>query len=329
MSDSASGPAPTTATTPATTTATTTVTRNGTPTVTTTAAAPPQLAGRAGYDPAFLAPGPLVPVPLPSDGTEVVVLPYTHFSVVLRPDRRLAAATVVGIDGGSLVDLDRGGDAWYLDPRVRPDEQAGAELYARNDLDRGHLVRRRDPVWGAPAEAREANADTFSYTNAAPQHARFNQAMELWLGLEDHVLAYARRYKQRLVVVTGPVFADDDPEYRGVRIPLRFFKVAGYLRPQPDGGELSVLASAAFVLDQTPLVEEVLASAAPDVPELGAFRTFQVPVADVAELTSLDLGPLPAADRLPALVAAAAPGVPADGDVPAWRSVGSPGDLLL
>ena len=295
------------------------------------AAPPPGLSGRAGYDPRFLAPGPLLPVPLPTDGTEVVVLPYTHFSVVLRPDRRLAAATVVGIDGGSLVDLDRGGDAWYLDPRVGPDEQAGAELYARNDLDRGHLVRRRDPVWGSPQEARTANADTFSYANAAPQHARFNQALELWLGLEDHVLAYAQRYGRRLVVVTGPVFTDDDPEYRGVRIPLRFFKVAGYLLPQPGDGEVSVLASAAFVLDQTPLVEEVLASAAPDVPPLGAYRTFQVPVADVAELTSLDLGPLTAADRFPVLVASAAPGTGApDGDdVPAWRSVARAEDLLL
>jgi len=297
----------------------------GTGATATAADPPPQLSGRAGYDPRFLAPGPLLPVPLPTDGTDVVVLPYTHFSVVLRPNRRLAAATVVGIDGGSLVDLDRGGDAWYLDPRVRPDEQAGAELYARNELDRGHLVRRRDPVWGSAPEAQAANADTFSYTNAAPQHARFNQAMELWLGLEDHVLGYAQRWGRRLVVVTGPVFTDDDPEYRGVRIPLRFFKVAGYLLPQPDDGEVSVLASAAFVLDQTPLVEEVLASAAPDVPPLGAFRTFQVPVADVAELTSLDLGPLPAADRMPALVASSVP----DGDVPAWRTVLQPGDLLL
>ena len=294
------------------------------------AAPPPGLDGRAGYDPRFLAPGPVLPVPLPTDGTEVVVLPYTHFSVVLRPDRRLAAATVVGIDGAALLDLDRGDDAWYLDPRVRPDEQAGAELYARNDLDRGHLVRRRDPVWGSAQEARAANADTFSYANAAPQHARFNQALELWLGLEDHVLAYAQRWAQRLVVVTGPVFADDDPVYRGVRIPLRFFKVAAYLLPQPDG-EVAALASAAFVLDQTPLVGEVLASAAPEVPPLGAYRTFQVPVADVAELTALDLGPLVAADRLPVLVASAAPdgGAGNEGDVPAWRSVAGAGDLLL
>ena len=101
-------------------------------------------------------------------------------------------------------------DDWHLDERVPADEQAGPELYARNDLDRGHLVRRRDPVWGADAEARQANYDTFSYANAAPQAADFNQSKELWNGLEDHVLAYAETNELRLSVFTGPVFADDD-----------------------------------------------------------------------------------------------------------------------
>jgi len=289
----------------------------------------PELKGRAGYDPRFLAPGPLVPLPEPTDGTDVVVLAYTHFSIVQRPDRQLAAATVVAIDGGSLVDVPRSGDSWFLDPRLGPDEQAGAELYSRNDFDRGHLVRRRDPGWGP--QAREANADTFSYANAAPQASRFNQSLELWLGLEDHVLAYARQWDQRLVVVTGPVFADDDPEYRGVQIPRRFYKIAAYLLPQPadldPDQEVSVLASAGFVLDQTPLVEEIVGGArSQEVPDLGGFRTFQVPVADIAELTALDLGPLVPADRMPGLAPAVSD---VDGGVPAWRSVTAPTDLLL
>ena len=305
-------------------------TSSGTNGSTATAGDDLRLTGRAGYDPRFLAPGPLVPLPLPTDGGEVVVLPYTHFSVLLRPDRRLAAATVVALDGGRLVDADRGDDAWFLDPRVGPDDQAGAELYARNDFDRGHLVRRRDPAWGAVADARQADADTFSYANAAPQVSRFNQSMDLWLGLEDHVLAHARRYDQRLVVLTGPVFADDDPEYRGVRVPRRFFKVAAHLLPQPadvdPDQEVSVLAAAGFVLDQTPLVEEVVAApSSRSVPPLGGFRTFQVPIADVGDLTHLDFGSLVAADRMPGLVPAAS----LEGGVPSWRPVTGPADLLL
>ncbi|MBP8533272.1 hypothetical protein GWI24_08960 [Streptomyces sp. MK37H] len=60
------------------------------------------------------------------------------------------------------------------------------------------------------------------------------------------------------------------------------------------------------MLDQRPdLTKDAAAQAlanaarAGDPPPLGAFRTFQVPVLDIANLTGLDLGPLPTADRLP------------------------------
>ena len=43
------------------------------------------------------------------DGVESVLLPYTHFSVLMRLDKRLAAVTALGIDGTKLVDLDRSG----------------------------------------------------------------------------------------------------------------------------------------------------------------------------------------------------------------------------
>lgn len=248
-----------------------------------------------GYDTTFL--GPAVPLPVPAQ--PVRELPATHFTVLLDPARRLAAATAVNIDGVTLLDVPRDDD-WHLDPRVPASEQAGPELYARNDLDRGHLVRRRDPVWGEPGVAAQANRDTFAYPNAAPQASGFNQSRELWLGLEDHVLEHARAQRLRLSVLTGPVLAGDDPLYRGVALPRRFWKVAAWAL---DGGRR--LAAAAFVLDQTPLLPATelaarthAAAAADAPPPLGPFRTFQVPVADVADLTDLDLGPLVAADVL-------------------------------
>lgn len=260
-----------------------------------------------GFDETFLG----VDAPMPTlAGTPTVLLPSTHFSVLLRPDRRLAAATAVGIDGARLLDLDRGDD-WRLDPRVGADYQTGPEVYADNDLDRGHLVRRRDPVWGSPEEARRANEETFLYTNAAPQHAGFNQDRELWLGLETYLLESAADFDRRIVVLTGPVLDADDPPYRGVRIPLRFWKVAGFLL---DGE----LASTAYVLDQTPFVD-TLPRVEGEAPPLGPYRTFQVPVADVAALTGLDLGPFPAADRLL---------VPATSEQP-WRRLGRYADIAL
>ena len=251
----------------------------------------------AGYDAGFLA----VPVPLPTAKRELRPLGYTHFTVLLDAARRLAAVTAVNIDATSLVELERGDD-WHLDPRVPEDEQAGPELYRANDLDRGHLVRRRDPVWGSPSVAARANTDTFAYTNAAPQAAEFNQSKELWLGLEDYLLGYADETGQRLSVFTGPVLADRDPVYRGVGIPQAFWKIAAWTIPGPDG---PTLAATAYLLDQSPQLDDIdlsearreaLATDAP--PPLGPYRTFQVPVRDIEAATGLDVGPLVAADRL-------------------------------
>ncbi|WP_291055649.1 DNA/RNA non-specific endonuclease [Herbiconiux sp.] len=270
----------------------------------TTAAANAPATG-PGFDPGFL--GVECPLPAPGAGRSIRTLPYTHFSVLLDAERRLAAATGVNIDGRLLTDLARGDD-WHLDPRVPADEQAGPELYARNDLDRGHLVRRRDPVWGTAAVAERANTDTFAYTNAAPQAAEFNQSKKLWNGLEDHVIAYAEANLLKLSVFTGPVFDASDPVYRGIRIPQRFWKVAAWFDTQRDG-----LAAAGFLLEQTAQLSGIdLESAtsaqatAPDaVPPLGPFRTFQLPVTDIAHATDLAMPALVTADvYLPPLAAA-------------------------
>lgn len=258
-----------------------------------------------GYDSGFLA----TPVPLPRPRATVRDLAYPRFTVLLDPERRFAAVTAVNIDGATLREVPRTGD-WRLDARVDADEQAGPDVYSRNDLDRGHLVRRRDPGWGDADEARDATEATFFYTNAAPQAAGFNQSKELWLGLEDHVLAYAEATDQRVSVFTAPVLAEDDPPYRGIRVPLRFWKVAAW--QGPDG-----LAAAGFVLDQTDLVDTTQGALA--VPPLGAFRTFQVPIDDIGGMTGIDFGVLVAADVLN--VSGARP--------VAWRALERAGDIVL
>lgn len=259
----------------------------------------------AGYDAEFLG----TPLPLPRPVQEVRPLPYPRFTVLLDPERRLAAVTAVNIDGAALRDLPRTGE-WRLDERLPADEQTGPAVYARNDLDRGHLVRRRDPGWGPVDTARAATEATFFYPNAAPQAAGFNQSKELWLGLEDHVLAYAETTNQRVSVFTAPILAESDPPYRGIRVPLRFWKIAAWRRQDS-------LACAGFVLDQSELVDT--RKAALDAPPLGAFRTFQVPVADITAATDIDLGPLTDADVL------ARPGARVTG----WRALDTAGDIVL
>ncbi|ANJ25455.1 DNA/RNA non-specific endonuclease [Agromyces aureus] len=271
-----------------------------------------------GFDERFLGVGAALPRVSGADAAASVSLDYLHFTVVLDSVRRLARVTGVNIDGASLVDVPRGDD-WRFDDRVPEDWQTGPAVYAANDLDRGHLVRRRDPVWGTPEVAARANSDTFHFTNAAPQAGGFNQSEELWLGLEDHVLEHAEANRLRLSVFTAPVLSAGDPPYRGIRIPLRFWKIAAW-NQSVDGGEGGELSAAGFVLDQSPLVDtsEVVAPAPGEVPPLGPFRTFQVPIADIAAITGLSMPDLVAADVLPQTVAAAG-----------WRRLDAASDILL
>ncbi|WP_307000441.1 DNA/RNA non-specific endonuclease [Arthrobacter sp. V1I7] len=206
------------------------------------------LSERPGFDEAFLG----VRVGIPAlDGVESTLLPYTHFSVLMRLDKRLAAVTALGIDGTKLMDLDRSGIQWRLDPRLRADQQTGGMVYAGNDIDRGHLARRASAVWGGTrAEAARANVDTFHYTNAAPQAAKFNQGLALWLGLESYLQDNAADNGRRLVVFTGPIFSDTDPIYRDVQIPLKFFKVAAFMHQ-------GSLAATGYIVDQTPQLADL------------------------------------------------------------------------
>ena len=251
-------------------------------------------------------------------------MPFTHFSVVMDRRRRLALATGVNVDGAQLVEIDRGDD-WHYDDRIPAGAQCGPEIYANNDLDRGHLVRRRDPVWGSPEIAAQANMDTFAYVNAAPQAALFNQGELLWLGLEDYILGHARTYAQRLSVFTAPILDPNDPPYRGIQIPRRFWKVVAWTTTLQESEEEPRLAATGYLLDQTPqldLIDLTATGRAPqtDPPPLGEYLTYQVPIADLVDLTGLDLGPLPAADRL-------AP-VPAAQSTP-WRPLQQLDDITL
>jgi endonuclease G, mitochondrial len=277
---------------------------------------------RPGYDPAFL--GPAVPMPAIVSSEPTVLLHYLHYSVLFRPDRRFAAVTALDMDGARLMQVDRRDD-WNLDPRLAAELQAGPPVYARNDLDRGHLVRRASSTWGdSEAEARRAEADTFFFTNAAPQNKHFNQGRELWLGLEDYLQDHAAAHDRKLVVLAGPVLDPADPPYRGIRIPLRFWKVAAFIQ---DGA----LAATGYLLDQAPLVDDLQAAIAEtpagQLPPLGAFRTFQVPVADLAAVAGVVLDQLVLADLMGAAATGEAP--PPGRANTGWLQLSSLDDVIL
>lgn len=254
--------------------------------------------GYTGYDPNFL--DKAVPLPMltdeqqrnaaknsdAADGDDPTVLPYTHFSIVMNRRHQLAYYTVVNIDGSQSTDLSRGRDSWYFDSRIAETEQIGEALYRRNALDRGHLVRRLDPVWGR--QASRANDDTFHFTNCSPQHERFNQGQDLWQGLENYILDNADVRNRKVTVFTGPVLDDLDPIYKGVRLPLALWKIIAYVKA--DGS----LATAAYMLEQGKLVEDMLRLEAAFDP--GVYR---VELAHIKERTGLDFDYLQEFELLP------------------------------
>jgi endonuclease G, mitochondrial len=243
-------------------------------------------ADRAGYQSDFL--GIDVPPPAPRDpiredvvtvgdpgGERATLLLYAHFSVCMSRSRRMCFFTACNVHGGRLQDMSRAGIRWLFDARIDEELQAGDDLYRDNDLDRGHQVRRLDPVWGDDAET--ANGDTFHFTNSCPQHKDLNQ--KTWNDLEDYVLDNAGKYELKLNVFTGPVFRDDDPEYRDFRLPLEFWKVVVMVK---DDGQLSATG---YMLSQADLVTGLEFV-------FGEFRTYQVPLTDLERLTHLDFGTL-------------------------------------
>ncbi len=199
-------------------------------------------------------------------GTEVV--DYTHFSLAMSKSRRFAFWVAWNIDGKTLKSLNRSGIPFVLDARLPAEFQVGDELYKGNRLDRGHVARRADLLWGSKAEAEQANVDSFFFTNITPQMDDFNQSMRngLWGRLEDAVLSDVEVDDLKVSVYGGPVFQADDRVFRGVRLPREYWKVIAFT-------EQGVLKARAFLLTQNLDQLEAL--------ELDEFRVFQVKLADL------------------------------------------------
>ena len=214
-------------------------------------------------------------------------LEYTNFSIVMNKERKMPFFTAVNIDGSQVKEVERSG-TWLFDARIAREHQLGNEAYRKNDIDRGHMVRRRDATWGGEAE--KASNDTFVYTNAAPQHKNLNQ--HEWLDLENRVLDRAQAEDRKMTVFTGPVFSDSDPEFTNngrmetpVKIPQDFWKVVVWKDPEKG------LQSEAFVMSQK---KDLANNSGPedDLRSESQFNLYRVPLTQLEEMTRLDFGKL-------------------------------------
>ncbi|MET0703928.1 MAG: DNA/RNA non-specific endonuclease [Mycobacterium sp.] len=271
---------------------------------------------RGGYDPDFVGtriavptiPRALLsrcakPITARTHSATNVLLPYHHFSLVVRADRRMPLFTIVNIDGRKLRGINRktgeveAAEVWFADPRIPLDQQLAQPIFDAQKprlFDRGHLVRRLDPAWGSATTAKFAADDTFHFTNCCLQISAFNQ--RLWLGIENYALDNARDEKKRITVITGPVFGDDDPAYRGVAVPRQFWKIV----VRPHEGDLRATG---FLADHGDALDAALAAGLLEEFDAPAeVAVFQKSIAEIEAKSGLTFGTLRAKDtKVPAL----------------------------
>ncbi|MCB0276011.1 MAG: DNA/RNA non-specific endonuclease [Calditrichaeota bacterium] len=233
---------------------------------------------RTGFDPDFLGNETAIDLPEIRDGRDVLtftengkktgVLNYTHFSVVMSKSRRLCYFSAVNIDGGQSKTFKRG--PWQLDPRIPKSKQILKECYGQYPkFSRGHMTRRRDPMWGDNRDARQGGDDSMHVTNAVPQIQPFNGG--IWLELENYALENARQDQMRISVMTGPVFSEDDVVKWGVKIPVTFWKVICFIHDQT--GQLTATG---YLMSQQDLLSH-------NEFVFGRYRTYQIPLKVIEE----------------------------------------------
>jgi endonuclease G len=182
------------------------------------------------------------------------------------------------------------GDArhFVVDPAYDASEQIGGKLYVDDDFDQGHVAAFADVSWGSTEEAARARTESCYYSNITPQLDSFNRSTlkGVWGGLEAEITKEADTEGERLSVFGGPVFAADDPPYKGAVVPRQFWKVVAYV-------ESSALRAKGFILTQPPLDTALRGLVLAD------FQVYQHRIADIATEIELDLGALVAADTAP------------------------------
>lgn len=213
-----------------------------------------------------------------------VVLDYHNYSLVMHSERRFAIYTAANVRADQRFTVGRPTDVWRTDPRILIEHQVTDFYYKSNQFDRGHLTRREDLEFGKSLnDALASAADTCHWTNCTPQHSKFNQNKELWQGIERHLLEGAIKTGQyNTQVFTGPILNEDDPIYERhpeIQYPVRFWKVVATLT------KAQTLFATAYILDQSEVIAQ-FGIEATEVP-FGAYKTFQVKIAEVERLTGL------------------------------------------
>jgi endonuclease G len=185
-------------------------------------------------------------------------LKYDHYSLRINRERRTPVFVAVNIDGAKLWNAQGFGSRparpkWSVDPRMEELQQPDDDIFG-NAMQRGHLFKREDAMWGHDRDAcNRADEHSFTITNATPMIANFNNVE--WGDLEDIVTRECER-GHKVTYFAGPVFRSTDPFFnelrrnvpaaerrQGMRVPLTFWKIVAWI-------ESARLRSAGFMLTQ-------------------------------------------------------------------------------
>ncbi len=223
-------------------------------------------------------------------GTTNNILKYHAYSVLFHSVRMMPAVSAINVDGNPKKRLDNSkrDDTWLRDKRLGMDIQLDDEFYAGSNFDKGHLSRREDANWGTTADIAKRNADlTCMYTNACPQVPALNRSNRngLWGNLENIVLEKGAIKEQgatgKITVFNGPIFKDSDPVFRGIQIPVEFYKIIVWPTSSKE------IRATAFKLSQGHLLDDVNLEDL-DIDQNVQFKQYQCSIASIIAATQLD-----------------------------------------
>lgn len=257
-----------------------------------------------GFDDHFM--GVYVPMPSPSpsllkhlapliNSPGSYTLKYPNFSTLHHAVRHVPIVSGINVPKAMRhEELGKGtrDDHWYRDKRIDFDVQLNDAFYEKSGFDKGHLSRREDAEWGTSIDAAKRAADmTCSYANAVPQVPALNRAAfgfhGKWGELEKELLEQGVKGESgksaRICVFNGPLFAADDPVFKGIQVALSFYKVVVWF----DGD--GKLRTTCYKLSQEEFVGQI------DFVEVlrfdEVFKTSQVPIRQIQRITGLKFHP--------------------------------------
>ncbi len=261
-----------------------------------------------GYQSGFLGKGLDIPLPQPLpalkkfvarlSGSDATVLKYYNYSTIFHSVRMMPLLSAINVVGDPAHRLDQAvrKDVWLRDTRLSLDIQLSDAYYKNSGFDKGHMSRREDADWGATAEEAKRNADlTCMFTNACPQVPGINQSQKkgLWGGLEKVVLEKGAELQKgntgRISVFNGPVFQEKDPVFRGIQVPMDFFKIVLWLT---DAGKLKATA---FRLSQLNNVGDINFEEL-DLDQNTAYQEYQCSISSLQNDTHIDFSAISSYD---------------------------------